>query len=77
MNGVYVIIAIEDLSYSILKLIISCPSNSICPLYKFCILNKAWIMLDLPAPVLPTQHIFYPGSILNDKSSNTKSYLSS
>jgi hypothetical protein len=41
------------------------PTNSCEPGSATNVLNKAWIMLDLPAPVRPTIPTFCPPSILN------------
>jgi len=66
---------IESRNYCNDKLAISTPSIIIDPYEASKILNKLNVIVDFPAPVLPTIPTFYRGAMLKHKSFNAGAKL--
>ena len=66
MEGSYMIIVRDDLNYYKLKVEISIPSMKIDPSIASINLKRVMVIVDLPAPVLPTTPIFSKGFILKE-----------
>ena len=64
IEGSYIIIVMDDLNYYKLKVEISIPLMSIDPSIASSNLKRVIVIVDLPAPVLPTTPIFSKEFIL-------------